>query len=192
MLRAYLCGEGKHDMGRWALSRRDDTAVGDGVLGTLARRVKPTGWEVANGCQWKRLTSLRVGKGEPPLAAKLRQLEQLATDSDCQAVLFGFDVDNRPERAKALADALTARAPDGLRMAGAAVDPCIEGWVLELRGERPARGWTKAGAQRRVAELGLDFTAAMEAVVADWNGQREGLSAGLTSWLVDAEWALSE
>lgn len=182
-LRVYLCGEGKDDIGRWAVEAayRQQAQPSDGVIGTLARKMVPDGWQVVDGRPLKNVPVLRVGGGERGSEARrFRGAVQLAREAECDVLLFARDEDgdgSRGDELRALAAAPYASPPE---VALAVVVPCIEGWVLELL--RPGSR-TKAKAQAEWSEHQAATGVSMEEVVLAWGGSRERLTHDLQRWL---------
>jgi hypothetical protein len=179
-LKVFVCGEGTDDIGRWAIevAYRDASPRGDGAIGELARRVVAEGWTIVDGRALKNVPVLRTGKGLKQEAVRFHGAMQLAREKGCDVVLFARDTDGDEERTRQLRD---LRATDADRVALAVVEPVIEGWALELSGERRKGGWTRKAAQDRVDELQLD----LEATARGWTGSRDDLSPDLQQWLAD-------
>lgn len=173
-LKVFLVGEGPNDIGRW----------GDGVIGALARRQVEAGWHVEDGCAWKKLSVFKVGGGLDIDEKRFGIAQQSMREADCDVLLYARDVDGDEERKRLLASLRDAHPEVAL----AVVDPCVEGWLLELRGERKKHGWTKTASQKTLGEL---TTAEMESIVASWNRSTEHLSEDLRRWLADVVRVLS-
>jgi hypothetical protein len=185
-LKVFVCGEGTDDIGRWAIeiAYRDASRRGDGLIGELARRVVTEGWTIVEGRALKNVPVFRPGKGLKQEAVRFHGAMQLAWAKGCDVVLFARDTDGDEERTAQLRG---LRTTDAGRVALAVVEPVIEGWALELSGERRKGGWTKKAAQDRVDKLQLDLEAAPRA----WTGSREDLSPDLQQWLDDVLRVLS-
>lgn len=183
----FICGEGTDDIGRWAIERnyRESSNHGDGLIGELARRVVPEGWEILDGRALKNVPVLRVGKGLKQEAVRFHGALQLAATSACDAVLFARDTDGNADRAAQLRHLRTQTHQPPVALA--VVEPVIEAWALELLGERKKGGWTKQAAQDRVGELNRQ----LETIAREWAGNREGLSPDLAQWLDDMMTVLS-
>lgn len=189
-MNVFLVGEGKDDIGRWAIDEayRDTSSLGDGVIGGLARKTAPGGWRVSASRVHSRVPALRVGRHEGGEARKLRGAQQLARDAGCEVLVFARDMDNQyTERSRALRAGQHLTADVGTILA--LVEPCIEGWVLELVGERRTQGWSRKAAQARWSEQAARGTT-MARVVESWPGGRERLSAELTAFLEEVETTL--
>lgn len=173
-LKVFLVGEGPNDIGRWAVDETyRDQKSGDGVIGALARRQVELGWHVEDGCAWKKLSVFEVGGGLDIDEKRFGIAQQSMREADCDVLLYARDVDGDEERKRLLASLRDAHPEVAL----AVVDPCVEGWLLELRGERRKHGWTKVASQKA---LGDPTTPEMESIVASWNRNTEHLSEDLT------------
>lgn len=178
-LKVFLVGEGPNDIGRWFFEKTyRDSKGGDGVIGALARRQVEEGWHVEDGRAWKKLSVLTVGGGLDVDEKRFNIAKQLTREADCDVLLYARDVDGDEERKALLVSLREANTEVGL----AVVDPCIEGWLLELRGERKKHGWTKAGSQKALGDL---TTSEMEAIVSQWDRKAEQLSEDLRRWLAE-------
>jgi len=157
----------------------------DGVIGALARRQAPTGWNVEAGCAWRKLSVFKTGGGLDVDVKRFKIARQQARENDCDVLVYARDVDGAEQRKKLLVE---THDPAANEFCLAVVDPCVEGWVLELRGDRKKGGWSKTGAQEAIGKLS---TTEMEEFVADWDGTTEHLSDDLKRWLDDVKRVLS-
>ena len=185
-LKVFLVGEGQHDIGRWETDepyRAKKTE--NGVLGTLAHRQVTSGWQIHDGCAYRRLPVLGVGRGlEEGERKRFAGALQRTREAECDVLIYGRDTDGNDARTAVLTTLRDAHVGVAL----AVVEPCIEGWVLELRGDRKKKGWSKVGAQEALGSLS---TPQMEAIVAAWDGKTEPLSDDLKRWLDDVKRVLS-
>lgn len=178
-LKVFLVGEGPNDIGRWSVDKTyRDSKSGDGVIGALARRQVEEGWHVEEGRAWKKLSVFKVGGGLDVDEKRFSIAKQLMREAGCDVLLYARDVDSDEDRKALLVSLREANTDVGL----AVVDPCVEGWLLELRGERKKHGWTKAGSQKALGDL---TTSEMESIVSRWDCKTEHLSEDLRRWLAD-------
>jgi hypothetical protein len=160
-VKVFLGGEGKNDIGT-----RAQTPMGDqpGVIEVLLRKLRPDGWRVAGAIEWKSIRKYRAGAARRRVdhadAHNVDALVQRAYEEACEMLVFVRDVDDEPSRAVALRQLLATPnlgdQPYPLHIAGGIAQPTLEAWILHLRGVANTDALSKAGAERKLAELGIE------------------------------------
>ena len=184
----FLGGEGKNELGRRAGAPTYQTDEDPGVLQTLLRRVENQGWTVAGAVKW---ADIRKYPAKGPLSAEERNVLGLVVEaqrSKAEVVAFIRDADDT-DRHKTIEAAIgKARSlfPNIDLIGGTAV-PVLEGWILAMRGQHGTEKLSKAGAQKRLDDMGVDrenTTSAMVRVVTEADLERLPEDArSLRAWL---------
>lgn len=184
----FLGGEGKNELGSRAGAPTYQTDEDPGVLQTLLRRVENQGWTVAGAVKW---ADIRKYPAKGPLSAEERNVLGLVVEaqrSKAEVVAFIRDADDT-DRHKTIEAAIgKARSlfPNIDLIGGTAV-PVLEGWILAMRGQHGTEKLSKAGAQKRLDDMGVDrenTTSAMVRVVTEADLERLPEDArSLRAWL---------
>jgi hypothetical protein len=194
--RVFLVGEGSNDVGSYSGSAAYHDPNQAGVVGALLGKIREAGWEIAGGCAWKSLRSLRArgtsrGDEGNVAAAALR-----ATDYRADVLVFVRDTDGDKERVSALERGIESASKSfSVEVVGGIADPMVEAWVLALLGEPNTEGARKGEIQKRAAEAGLGDkdSAAICKCVTDADLSRVPTDATrLRTWLSSAQQALEE
>ena len=166
-VKVFLGGEGKNDIGT-----RSQTPMGEqpGVVEVLLRRLRPHGWHVQGAIEWKAIRKYQAGaakrRADHGDERNVRALVELAYEDACEMLVFVRDVDNEPLRETALrrvlADLDFSDRPYTLAVAGGIAKPTLEAWLLHLRGVASTDALTRAGAERKLAELGIALKASAD------------------------------
>src|SRR5258705_10886531 len=111
MLKVFLGGEGNNELGtRWYVPMGDEP----GVVETLLRRVRPSGWRVAAALPWKAIRKYRTGaanqRADHADAHNVRGLVLHAYEEACEMLAFLRDVDGELPRDQAIHRALESIA----------------------------------------------------------------------------------
>jgi hypothetical protein len=135
MRRIFVAGEGPHDIGRWAqeLPWRSGER---GFLEAVLAKVRPDGWEIVEGLQWKRIPKYRSGDHRRPEQRTVLGLIALARNRGCDLVAFLRDHDGDDARPAAIAEALAERAVDDPDVIAGVPVRTVDAWVLAILGER--------------------------------------------------------
>jgi hypothetical protein len=142
-VKVFLAGEGKTELGRYALSKEyAEGSVEVGVLEALLRR-HSNNLEVIGAELWKsKLPKLKVGRGMSGAETKtVRGLALLAEEAGAQVLVFTRDRDGDEERERDVVAglAIARRENPSLRIVGGVAIEMIECWMLALRGDHHAQ-----------------------------------------------------
>ncbi len=168
-MKIFLAGEGQGELGRWALEPqyRESSSRSDGVLGTLAlrlRREQPA--SIIGAIRWAAIRKYRAGQFRKAEERLVLGCALQALEEGAEALLFSRDSDGDPDRARQIDGALADLAADAdfrpLRAAGGVQHPCLEAWVLVLAAAVPnAETLSKAKVLSLAHEHGLQLAPAM-------------------------------
>ena len=190
-LKVFICGEGPSDIGRWARQPEyREQYDSHGLIGAIARKVADGEWEICDGLVHKNVPAYRANRiGDSGEVRKLFGAIEMAREAGCDVLLFARDIDGQQDRSAELRRAAVDLEARGNNITAVAlVDPCIEGWALELLGERSKHGWRKTAAKEQLA---LRWNSSIEGTAAEWDGKTEPLSDDLKLWLDDVKRVLS-
>jgi len=156
-MKLLIAGEGKDELGRWALEephRFRQTDVGEGLIEAFLRRIRPDGWSIVDGRFWKRIpkyVARRGGPGNHPTRHDTRGqqlgaeghtvlgLALIAEEKGYDALVFVRDRDRDKERADDIESALElARERFTPKIAGGVAVEEVESWVLSLLNHKDA------------------------------------------------------
>lgn len=141
MLRVFLSGEGKADIGNAAAPKPYDQPVEPGVIQALLAAALPEPWQAVGACCWKDVRKYRAGDHRRPEARTVLGLALAAREHGAQVLAFARDRD-RDQRRQAEIDAAVAEVT-GVHVVGGVAVEAIEAWVLaalgDARSERHAR-----------------------------------------------------
>jgi hypothetical protein len=195
VIRIFLCGEGRTELG----GRAGDPAYHDdaepGVLVGLLRRVRADGWTIVGACNWSMLRKFRAntsGTRTPADARNVAIAALKAREAGADVLVFSRDEDGDADRSAAIsrgkADA-SVKVPS-VRVVGGLAVQCIEAWLLALVGERGTEGLHRARAKTQLEARAQD-TATKVAIIdaADLDALPED-ARSLRAWLADAHTAL--
>lgn len=141
-MKVFVAGEGPTELGDYARhpSYRAEPPNA-GVVETILRKVRPEGWEVADGIQWRRIRKYRVLSGGDPEVRNVLGAALAAKESGCEVLAFVRDRDRDEEREGSIRSGID-QAPtviDGCpSLVGGVAIEAIESWILSLGGERGA------------------------------------------------------
>lgn len=134
MIRVYLAGEGRHELGGWADERPYRRPEDRGVLVALAQKVRPDGWAVVAARKWKDVPKYRAGDHRRPEARTVLGLAALAAHEGCSVLVFARDRDRMVGREDEIEQAMNQI--QDLRVAGAVAVRTLDAWCLALTGQR--------------------------------------------------------
>jgi hypothetical protein len=173
MVRVFLAGEGRNELGSRVGSRAYQTDDQPGVIATLLTRAREAGWAVGGARGWnsdgkKSFVAKPTSSAARGIAKARFDREDTrivlviandAVDAGCTVLAFLRDGDNQgEERTHAVEDGVV-RIPQAvsseLAVIGAVVVPKLEGWVLAARGASHTESLTSAAADRELAAAGI-------------------------------------
>jgi hypothetical protein len=173
LVKVFLSGEGANELGSRAGHRAYQSDERPGVLHTLLARIQPHGWEVGGATTWARIRKYRV-RGAHADTGNVLGVAVDAIEAGCHVLAFSRDVDDDPDRERAIEVGLaripaefSERGPPDV-IGGAAV-PAIEGWILALLGQRGTESLGTKKAVRALVDKGVEEKdgTAMVAVAAE-------------------------
>lgn len=134
----FVAGEGAGEIGRWVepKERRATSQRTNGVLFELYSRKRADG-SVIDGKAWSKIPKYRAGGHATADQRTLRQLAVIAEEAGADTLLWARDSDHDSSRALELCathDDLRAQHASTLEIIGGVVEPCLEAWIVGLKG----------------------------------------------------------
>lgn len=197
MIRVILAGEGKNELGSFAIEAafRDDPEPG--VVETLLRQVRREGWEVVDAILWKKLPKLRVGIGGRGEEHNVLRAYHHARRRGCDILVFTRDRDGVKfaYRDEDIERALTTlkESDDGPVVVGGVAIEKLESWLTAVAGHYRSEEMRRP--EEKLAELGVGEkdTEAMVKLIEDRGlASIPGDARSLHRWLDRARDALKE
>lgn len=182
-VRVWLSGEGPNELGGWCMAAPYTRPAERGALVAMAEK-RVGELEIVGATVWKDLRRYRAGRSDED---NVRKLALIAEEAGCDAVLFLRDTDGDDEVSAAVTRGVLLARGDverELHVVGAAMHPCLEGWVLAWMGSRQTHKMGKNKAQRMLEEQGVTLknTAAYVAIIDAADAPAEDVEA-LRRWL---------
>lgn len=193
-VKVWLGGEGSCELGG-----RADGTDRIGTLEALLAKLEASGWVVAGATRWKHIrkykagASLREGISHADLA-NARGLILQAYEAGCEVVAFARDRDVDEDRASAVEKGIELSGDLPVRVIGGLACPCLEGWVLALKGGRDTDTMSRRKAKADLAAHGVtlgDPEAYVEVVERAALDDLPPRSASLAEWLDTATTVLA-
>lgn len=197
MIRVIVAGEGKNELGGFAVARAfrgDDPAPG--VVEALLRQIRPEGWKVVDVILWKDIPKLQVGIGKRGEEHNVHRAVHHARKRGCEILAFTRDRDkakfaHREADIEQALEALKRDAGAGPRVIGGIAIEKLESWLAAVAGKHGSEALRRP--EEILADLGIEEkdTAAMVRLV-----EETGLGAipsdahSLLRWLDRAREAL--
>lgn len=132
MIRVFLAGEGKHELGGWANEAPYRDPTERGVLAALCGRVAGSAWEVAEARRWKDVHKFRAGDHRSPEERTVLGLGVLAVRAGCDVLVFSRDLDRLVGRREEIERAL--QQLKDVQVVGGVAVRTLDGWCLALSG----------------------------------------------------------
>ena len=137
----FVAGEGAGEIGRWVepRERRETSQRTDGVLFEIYSRKRADGC-VIDGVAWSKIPKYRAGGHATADQRTLRKLAVIAEEAGADTFLWARDSDHDASRVRALSkehDDLRAKHAPALEIIGGVVEPCLEAWIVGLKGLHP-------------------------------------------------------
>jgi len=164
MLKVFLGGEGNNDIG----SRRQ-RPMGDqpGVVETLLRRVRSSGWHVAGARSWQSIRKYRAGaatRADHADAHNVLGLVLHAYEDACGMLVFVRDGDDDAAREQEILRVLHTISSYAfadeyryeITIVGGIAKPKLEGWILCMRGVAGTDAMTRARVDRELATTDVE------------------------------------
>jgi hypothetical protein len=195
MLKVFLGGEGNNDLGtRWHRPSGDSP----GVIETLLRRVRASGWHVAAAQDWKSIRKYRAGVArDDPKHEDMHNIRGLvlqAYEAACELLVFVRDRDKDVRREQAALQALASIASLGfaetfhyeLAIVGGIAKPNLEGWILCLCGLPGTEEMSPSRVDRELAAIDIVAKSTEHYVAIAESRALPGDGGSLCVWLADA------
>ena len=190
MIRVILAGEGKNELGGFALElafRGKQPEMG--VVEALLRQIRPDGFEVVDAILWKHIPKLQVGIGGKGEGNNVRRAYHHAKKRGCDVLAFTRDRDKEKfayrdeEIERALAE-LKDGSGGGPRVIGGVAIEKLESWLAAIAGVHGSEGLRRP--EQRLEEFGVreKDTAGMVRLVEEWGLESmAGDALSLKRWL---------
>jgi hypothetical protein len=184
VIKVYLAGEGRFELGGWA-AEREYQEDRPGLIEALLRAIVPDGWTVCGGRPWKDIPKLRARPGETAEAQNVRGAALDARDAGCDVLVFVRDRDRDDSRRAAIERTRRELLDEGNRIAGGIACECADAWLLAIVGERRSESLPSAAAKQRRVSVAADTDAAVAVI------EQHGLvsvaddATSLRQWLAD-------
>jgi len=196
MLKVFLGGEGNNDIGtRWQRPMGDQP----GVVETLLRRVRPSGWHVAGARSWKSIRKYRAGaarkRADHDDVHNVLGLVLHAYEEACEMLAFVRDLDGEDLREQEIRRVLETIATFGfaeeyhyeLAVVGGVARPKLEGWILWLLGSTGTDAMTPARVDRELATTDIEPKLTAQYVAIAESGTLPSGEGSLPEWLAGAD-----
>jgi hypothetical protein len=196
MLKVFLGGEGNNDIGtRWYRPMGDQP----GVIETLLRRVRASGWHVAGAQPWKSIRKYQAGVAKDHAnhadARNVLGLVLHAYEDACEMLVFVRDEDGDEPREQAIRQTLGAIASFGfaqeyryeLAIVGGVAKPKLEAWILCLLGVPGTDAMTPARVDRELALVPVVAKSTEHYVAVAESGALPDGEGSLSEWLGHAD-----
>lgn len=194
MIRVILAGEGKNELGGFAVDvafRGDDPEPG--VVEALLRQVCPDGWKVVDAILWKKTPKLQVGIGGKGEALNVRRAFHHAKKRGCDVFVFTRDRD-KPKfahRDEDIERAIAELSGEGAAIVGGVAIEKLESWLVAVAGIPGSEALRRPEDALAALGVGEKDTAAMVAFVEERGLQSLPTDArSLRRWLDRASRAL--
>jgi hypothetical protein len=195
MLKVFLGGEGKNDIGtRWHVPMGEDV----GVVEVLLRRVRETGWCVAGARCWQHIRKYQAGagvRGSSHEAHNVLGLVLHAYDEACEMLVFVRDRDRDDERERSIQRVLEGIHTSGfaneyryeLAIVGGVAEPKLEAWILCLLGVSGTDTMTPSRVDRELATREIAAKSTADYVTVAESCPLPTRPGSLSTWLGRAE-----
>jgi hypothetical protein len=155
MIRVFLAGEGRSELGSRAGHPTYQSDQEPGVVETLLRAVRSDGWEVVGAIGWKDIPKLRVNAPDDGDARSVQAASMHAAEAGADVLAFVRDRDRDPRREANIETAIDEAAKaHPVKLVGGVAIECIEGWLLALAGETKSEQVRHP--ENEMGRLGLD------------------------------------
>lgn len=157
MIRVVLAGEGKNELGRFAVevAFRGDTPA-PGVLEALLRKVRPDGWRVVDAIPWKKTPKLQVGIGGKGERLNVERAYHHAKKRGCDVLVFTRDRDKAKftHRHDDIEQAIAGLDGTGPAIVGGVAIEKLESWLAAIAGIEGSEALRRP--EEKLAELGIE------------------------------------
>ncbi|MCC6877815.1 MAG: hypothetical protein IT378_26125 [Sandaracinaceae bacterium] len=161
-MKVFLGGEGRTELGDWDKEAPYRPKPGERAEPGVLLRSEP---EIVGAARWSSLRKYQVGgfrKGKASSEVQnVRRLALQASESGASLLVFTRDRDGDEQRQRDVEEGIEAvrHKYDGLNVVGAMAIEAIEAWILLVRGDRKAEGYTRP--KDKLHELGIADTPAI-------------------------------
>ena len=198
MIRVILAGEGKNELGSFAIEAIYQKDPEPGVVEALLRQVRAEGWKVVDAILWKTIPKLQVGIGKKGEEHNVRRAFHHAKRRECDVFAFTRDRDkpkfaHREEAIELAIKELKDAETDGPSVIGGVVIEKLESWLAAIAGTHGSEDLRRP--EETLAGLGINAkdTAAMVRLVEKTGlGMIPADASSLRRWLDRAREALGE
>jgi hypothetical protein len=156
VIRVILAGEGKNELGRFAVEvafRGDDPEPG--VIEALLRKVRPDGWKVVDAIPWKKTPKLQVGIGGKGEKLNVERAYHHAKKRGCDVFVFTRDRDKArfAHRDDDIEQAIAALDGTGPAIVGGIAIEKLESWLAAIAGIEGSEALRRP--EEKLAEFGI-------------------------------------
>jgi hypothetical protein len=196
MLKVFLGGEGKNDIGtRW----HEPMGEHAGVVEVLLRRVRATGWRVASARCWQHIRKYQTGAGRlrpnHEDAHNVLGLVLHAYEEACEMLAFVRDLDAEDQREREIQRVLDEISEFGfaneyhyeLAIVAGIAKPKLEGWILCLLGVAGTDAMTRARVDRELAATDIKAKSTEHYVAVIESCALPSGDGSLPAWLADVD-----
>ena len=196
MLKVFLGGEGKNDIGtRW----HDPMGEHAGVIEVLLRRVRASGWQLAGARCWQHIRKYQAGAAQQrPDREDARNVLGLvlhAYEEAAELLVFVRDRDRDDEREREIQRVLDEMNNYGfadeyryeLAIVGGVALPNLEGWILCLLGVHGTDTMTPSRVDRELATREIEAKSTADYVAVAESCRLPTGNGSLPSWLAHVD-----
>lgn len=190
MIRVILAGEGKNELGDFALEPPFRSAKPTpGVVEALLRQIRPDGWQIVDAILWKKIPKLQVGIGKKGEEHNVYRAFHHAKKRGCDVFAFTRDRDkakfaHREHDIERAIQALKSDASNGPAVAGGVAIEKLESWLAAIAGTHGSEALRRP--EEILARLGVsdkDTTAMVSLVEGNGLGKIPHDARSLLRWL---------
>jgi hypothetical protein len=169
LIRVILAGEGKNELGSFAVEEAFRTEPEPGVLEALLRQIRREGFQVTNAISWKDLPKLQVGIGRKGETYNVLRAYHRARKLGCDVLVFSRDRDREKfaHRVDDIEHALTQieASEGGPAVVGGVAIEKLESWLVAVAGHHRSEEMRRP--EEKLIEMGIGDkdTRAMVALV---------------------------
>jgi len=194
----FLAGEGTNELGSWSREPEYRSPSVQGVLETLLRKTKESGWIIKDAICWKSIRKFKAGDHQSAEERNILGVCNKAKEKGCSIIAFSRDTDGDAQRKIDLENGMKKAHEffgSDLGIVGGIAIPCIEGWILAILGELRTEQYSKSKAITTLIAKGIPKKCTEKMVariaIADLDKISEDAD-GLRQWLRAAKKHLAD
>jgi len=154
MIKVFLAGEGRCELGSRDGHAAYQSDAEPGVLQGLLKAIHGDGWAVVGAVSWKNLKKLRVNAPDRGDARNVHAASMHAAENGADVLVFARDRDHEMTREAEVERAIEEASRDHrVTIAGGVAVENLEGWLLAIGGETKSESIRHP--EKEMARIGL-------------------------------------